>query len=87
MRILVNGRVQGVGFRYYTLHVAQRLGVKGYVRNLPDGRVEAYAEAENAVLQQFVRIVENGPSNAVVEDTHKEWLETTGNLDSFRITY
>ena len=46
VRVLVAGRVQGVGFRYYTVRVAAKLGLAGYVRNLRDGRVEAYAEGE-----------------------------------------
>jgi acylphosphatase len=45
-RFLISGRVQGVGFRYYAERVASRDGIHGWVRNLPDGRVEVFAEGE-----------------------------------------
>lgn len=53
-RVLFHGRVQGVGFRYTTASIARRYPVVGFVRNLPDGSVELVAEAEAAVLGQFV---------------------------------
>ncbi|MFM9966228.1 MAG: acylphosphatase [Planctomycetaceae bacterium] len=53
-RVLFQGRVQGVGFRYTTASIARRYPVVGFVRNLPDGSVELVAEAEPTVLEQFV---------------------------------
>jgi acylphosphatase len=68
----VNGRVQGVGFRYFTQAVAQREGVHGWVRNLPDGRVEAAAEGEADAIERFERALRHGPPGARVEDVDVE---------------
>ena len=57
----VEGRVQGVGFRYFVEREAQRLGLRGYVRNLYDGRVEVYAIGEEAQLLPLRRRLEQGP--------------------------
>ncbi len=66
-RILVSGRVQMVGFRYFTVRQAEALGVKGYVRNLPGGGVEIEAEAAPEDLKKFIAAVSEGPSSARVE--------------------
>ena len=66
-RYLVRGRVQGVGFRYFTHRAASRAGVHGWVRNHPDGSVEILAEGEAAALEQFEREVRQGPPGARVE--------------------
>jgi acylphosphatase len=87
-RFLVSGLVQGVGFRYFAESSAKRLRIGGYVRNLPDGRVEAYAIGTPAQLANFRQALETGPSAArvrkVVEEpeTIKPQYE-----DSFTITY
>jgi acylphosphatase len=56
-RVYFSGHVQGVGFRYMTLQIAKEFDVSGYVRNLPDGRVELEAEGAPAEVQAFVREV------------------------------
>jgi acylphosphatase len=66
-RFLVSGRVQGVGFRYFTLEAARREGLAGYVRNLDDGRVEAVAEGESESVVRFERALRQGPSRSRVE--------------------
>ena len=66
-RWLVSGRVQGVGFRVFVLEEAQRLGVSGYVRNLPDGSVEAVASGETGALERLERALRAGPPGARVE--------------------
>ena len=77
----VEGRVQGVGFRFFVEHEANRLGVRGYVRNLYDGRVEVYAVGEEAVLQQLRGRLEQGPPGSRVEQVtereapHKSYRE------------
>jgi acylphosphatase len=65
-RVQVSGAVQGVGFRWYTREAAQRLGLAGWVRNRPDGSVEIAVEGDEALVEQFLRHVERGPSGAVV---------------------
>lgn len=66
-RYVIGGRVQGVGFRYFTQRVAAREGVTGWIRNLPDGRVEALAEGEEAALARLERALRTGPGGARVE--------------------
>jgi acylphosphatase len=63
----VEGQVQGVGFRFFAERLAVELGVKGYVRNLSDGRVEVYAIAEEEVLLQLRAQLERGPRAGRVE--------------------
>jgi acylphosphatase len=66
-RYQVSGRVQGVGYRYYAVDAARREGLHGYVKNLPDGRVEAEAEGEAEALDRFERALRQGPSRSLVE--------------------
>ena len=65
-KYLISGRVQGVGFRFFAEDVANQLGVRGYVKNLWDGRVEVYAIAEQAALEEFKRDLGEGPRAARV---------------------
>jgi acylphosphatase len=71
-RYRISGRVQGVGFRYFTHAAAERENVHGWVRNLPDGRVEASAEGEADALDRFERALRHGPPGARVEDLEIE---------------
>jgi acylphosphatase len=66
-RFLISGRVQGVGFRYFTEAAASREGLHGWVRNLPDGRVEAWAEGDASAVERFERAVRHGPPGARVD--------------------
>jgi len=67
-RYLISGRVQGVGFRYFTEAAAAREGLHGWVRNLPDGRVEIDVEGEAEAIERFERNVRHGPPGAHVSD-------------------
>ena len=69
-RYLIGGRVQGVGFRYFTEEAAAREGLHGWVRNLPDGRVEIDVEGEAEAMERFERNVSHGPPGARVSDVH-----------------
>jgi acylphosphatase len=71
-RFLVSGRVQGVGFRWFAVRAAERLGVRGWVRNLPDGRVEATAAGDEAALVAFAAELRRGPRSAHVIDVASE---------------
>jgi acylphosphatase len=66
-RYLISGRVQGVGFRYFTEATAQREGVAGWVRNLPDRCVEIVAEGDADQVERFERAVRIGPPGARVD--------------------
>ena len=88
VRMLISGRVQGVCFRAYTCEEARRLGLKGLVRNLPDGRVEVLAEGSPEKLHQFETFCWKGPPFAAVRDVQiSEEDIQGGGLPPFRITY
>jgi acylphosphatase len=71
-RYFVSGIVQGVGFRYFTQHAAERLHVSGYARNLPDGRVEVYAIGTGEQLAKLRAALERGPWGARVSEVSDE---------------
>jgi acylphosphatase len=73
VELVVHGRVQGVGFRYYTRACAQRSGVVGWVRNREDGTVEIRAEATEERLRQFIQAVRRGPSHSDVTRVDLTW--------------
>lgn len=81
--ITVYGGVQGVGFRYYTAHVARGLGIRGWVRNRADGSVEICARAEANAMEEFVRLVQKGPPAAYVERMKSEAVEIDSELFSY----
>ncbi len=85
-RFYVSGRVQGVGFRYYVHDVARREGVTGYVRNLPDGRVEALVEGDLEAVTRVERAVRSGPAGARVEHVDADVLTPGGAYKSFSVT-
>ncbi len=64
---MISGRVQGVGFRFFTEDAAAREGINGWVRNVPDGRVEIEAEGDAESLQRFEHRIRHGPSGARVD--------------------
>ncbi len=83
VHLLVSGRVQGVAFRAYTVDEARMLGVQGWVRNLPDGRVEVEAEGERAALEKLVAFCRRGPPAARVDDVDVRWNAHRGDLHPF----
>ena len=83
---IVEGQVQGVGFRFFVERVAQSLGLKGTVRNRPDGCVEVYAVGEESLLEQFRGQLEEGPRASRVERV-QEQVATLKDCKSFSITF
>lgn len=71
-RYFVSGNVQGVGFRFFTLRAAERMNLTGYARNLPDGRVEAYAVGTPDQLAKLQSALERGPWGASVSEVKEE---------------
>jgi acylphosphatase len=85
VRIVVHGRVQGVGFRAHVVRVARELGVTGWVRNLPEGDVEAEAVGTKMALERFVEEVRTGPMPARVEHAAVQWFETPEARPGFEV--
>jgi len=83
--VLVDGYVQGVFFRAFTRDNALQLGVKGWVRNLPDGRVEAVFEGAMNKVAEMVRLCEVGPPGARVVNVDVSWQPYTGEFDIFSV--
>lgn len=81
----VSGRVQGVWFRQSTCDRGRQLGVSGWVRNLPDGRVEVTAEGTKARLMDLVAFCREGPPTARVDDVDVRWSEAQGVSGAFEI--
>jgi acylphosphatase len=81
----VRGRVQGVGFRWFVQRAAERLGIVGDVRNLPNGEVEVRAQADESVLDLFKRELQNGPPSARVGEVMEQDLPVTDRYSSFQI--
>ncbi len=83
--IYVSGRVQGVYYRKNARRSALSLGLTGWVRNLPDRRVEAVAEGERDRVEEFLGRCREGPSMAIVRAMEVSWKAATGEFDTFRI--
>jgi acylphosphatase len=85
--VFISGRVQGVFFRSQTKHNADNHDVKGWVRNLLDGRLEAVFEGEKEAVQMLIEFCKLGPSGARVTNIDLTWEPYTGTLDKFKIKY
>ncbi|KAA0003187.1 MAG: acylphosphatase [Thermoplasmata archaeon] len=85
--VWISGRVQGVWFRAHTKEKALELGIKGWVRNLPDGRVEAVFEGKNESIEKMIQWCHIGPSLARVKNVHVEWEEPKNEFETFTIKY
>ena len=75
---MVQGDVQGVGFRYFVQRRAEEMGLAGWVRNRPDGSVEVLAEGSRAALARLLEMLGRGPGAAAVDRVDAEWGEETG---------
>ncbi|GAB4387805.1 MAG: acylphosphatase [Thermodesulfovibrionales bacterium] len=85
--VTVRGRVQGVFYRGFTEDTAHSLGLRGWVRNRPDGTVEAVFEGERAAIEQAVRECRKGPPAARVDGVDVRWEEPTDEFDTFSVKY
>ncbi len=85
--ITISGVVQGVGFRHFTVETAKAYGVKGYVKNLANGKVYCEAEADRGILKDFIKELKVGPSTARVSDVKVEEFETLNDYQNFKVKY
>jgi acylphosphatase len=83
----IQGRVQGVGFRYSACHEARRLGLTGWIRNSSGGNVEIWAEGPEEKLTAFLQWLRRGPPGARVESVHQDPRQPQGIYKSFSIEY
>ncbi|MEM2041383.1 MAG: acylphosphatase [Nitrososphaerota archaeon] len=85
--VFVSGLVQGVFFRMHTKRMADTLNVKGWVRNLRDGRVEAVFEGREKDVEKMIEWCKKGPSGAIVREVNVTFQEYRGEFKDFRIIY
>ena len=84
-RFIITGRVQGVGFRYFAHATATRDGLRGWVRNLPGGQVEAAAEGDEEAMERFEAALRHGPPGARVEQVEVEHTVPGGSDTGFSV--
>ncbi len=87
VHLFASGRVQGVWYRASTAREAKRLGLTGWVRNLPDGRVEAVAEGDRGLLEDLCRFCRKGPPLSRVTRLDVTWERAQGLFDSFEVRW
>ncbi len=87
VHLFISGRVQGVGFRYNTKKKARNLGVTGWVKNLPDGRVEVVAEGEDNELEDLIDFCNEGPMLASVKEVEVSEEDFKDEFSEFSIRY
>jgi acylphosphatase len=85
--IIVSGMVQGVFFRYTMKQVASRYNACGWVKNLPEGQVEAVLEGNPSDVKEIIEWARQGPSGAVVKDIEVKWENYSGEFRDFSIKY
>lgn len=85
MHLVIKGRVQGVFFRASTQEQAHRLGIKGWVRNCPDGSVEVMAEGPRERAEEFLSWCRQGPPHAQVDEVKLRWEKFSGEFQDFRV--
>lgn len=86
--MIVDGRVQGVGFRHYTQLKAMECSINGWVRNREDQKVEIDAEGEESNIQKFIEEIKKGPSPfASVSNVEVKVVNTPSHTNSFRVKY
>ena len=83
--MIVSGTVQGVGFRWYAMRTARRSGIRGWVRNRTDGKVEIVAEADTERLRKFIGEILRGYLGENIRDIEEREEDSTGPLEGFRI--
>lgn len=86
-KIIVNGLVQGVGFRYFVLKHAETLSLKGYTQNLFTGEVLTEVEGDEALIQELIKQLKIGPSKSHVVNCFVEWIDYKNEFTRFEVRY
>lgn len=87
IKVNVNGRVQGVYYRAETKKAADKLGVTGYVKNLPDGSVEAVFKGNAPLVEKMIEWCHNGSENAKVDQVSKKNIDSLEDFSAFEVRY
>ncbi|MGF1459685.1 MAG: acylphosphatase [Leptolyngbyaceae cyanobacterium] len=87
VHLIVQGQVQGVGFRHHTQVKAHQLSLNGYVKNLPDGTVEIVAEGDVSLINELIEWVHHGPSAARVKQVDITYDSPQGEFSQFEIAH
>ena len=87
VHVIISGYVQGVFYRASTRDTANRLGLKGWVRNLPDGSVEAVFEGPEDRIMQAIQWCYEGPAGAWVKNIDQKWEDYVGEFSDFDVRY
>ncbi len=87
VKVYISGVVQGVGFRYFTRKLARETGVKGFVKNLNDGRVFVVVEGQKDQVEKFLSEIRKGPSSAIVKRVEVEEYKASGRYRDFEIVF
>ena len=82
---MIDGRVQGVGFRYFVQENASALGIRGWVRNRYDGQVEVIAEGEKQILENLIEQLHRGPRGSYVTQVDINWETASREFNSFEV--
>lgn len=85
LHVIIQGHVQGVGFRYFVQGKATNLGLTGWVRNRWDGSVEVLTEGKRTILESLLDALYRGPQGATVTSVDPQWQEATGEFLDFRV--
>ncbi len=85
--IIVSGMVQGIGYRHFVMKTARRMGLTGWVKNLPSGEVEIRVEGHRSLIESLIPELRTGNPWATVRNLQVDWLDFSGQYDGFDITY
>lgn len=85
--IIVNGLVQGVGYRYFVIREAQKLALNGYVKNLYTGEVLTVVEGEKAIIYELINKLKVGPIHASVKSCKVDWQESKNEFTEFEVRF
>lgn len=86
-QILVRGRVQGVGFRYFTRATADKLAISGWVRNTPTGNVKIFAQGKQSIVEEFIELIKKGPPSALVTDFEIIPKQPDPDIGNFKVKF
>jgi acylphosphatase len=84
-RIYISGFVQGIGFRYFVKSNARKLGLKGWVQNVPEGKVEVLAQGEKEAIGKLIKLCEKGPFLSEVKSAIVVWDKEEEQFDDFKV--